>query len=60
MSVTVDSRSRAGSSQPTISSASCAGGDLSAGTVGDRRAAPDDGDLVGDREHLVELVRDEA
>ena len=28
-------------------------------TVRDRGAAPDHGDLVGDREHLVELVRDE-
>jgi hypothetical protein len=28
-------------------------------TVADRGAAADHGDVVGDREHLVELVRDE-
>ena len=36
-----------------------AGGDVRRLDRGDGGAAPDDGDLVGDREHLVELVRDE-
>ena len=36
-----------------------AGGDLAWLDRGDRGAPPDHGDLVGDREHLVELVRDE-
>ena len=36
-----------------------AGGHLRRVDGGDRGAAPDDGDVVGDREHLVELVRDE-
>ena len=48
-----------GSSLPTISSASCRAVTLGRVDGGDRGAAPDDGDLVGDREHLVELVRDE-
>ena len=59
-SVTVDSSVLGdGSSLPTISSASCRERDLLRLDRGDRGAAPDDGDVVGDREHLVELVGDE-
>lgn len=59
-SVTVDSRvSGEGSSLPTISSARLLGrGGRRVGGA-DRRTAPDDGDLVGDGEHLAQLVRDE-
>ena len=59
-SVTVDSSVFGeGSSEPTISSASWCAGHLCRAYRGDGGAAPDDGDVVGDGEHLVELVRDE-
>ena len=48
-----------GSSEPTISSASWRAVTSVGSTVADRRAAADHGDLVGDGEHLVELVGDE-
>ena len=48
-----------GSSEPTISSASWRAVTSVGSTVAHRGAAPDHGDLVGDREHLVELVGDE-
>ena len=59
-SVTVDSRvSGDGSSLPDHQLGQLARGDVPGQHGGDRGAAPDDRDLVGDLEHLVELVRDE-
>ena len=59
-SVTVDSAvSGVGSSLPTISSASWRGVVSDGDGRADRRTAPDDRDLVGDREDLAQLVRDE-
>ena len=59
-SVTVDSSVLGdGSSLPTISSASLREVTSAGLTDGDGGAAADDGDVVGDREHLVELVGDE-
>ena len=59
-SVTVDSRSSGtGSAEPTIISASCRLVTDFGSAVPTVVPAPDDGDLVGDGPHLVELVRDE-
>ena len=59
-SVTVDSAvSGEGSSEPTISSASWRLVVLCRLGLADGGAAPHHGDVVGDREHLVELVGDE-
>ena len=58
--MTVDSSvSGEGSSEPTISSASWRLVDVAGLGLADGRAAPHHGDVVGDGEHLVELVGDE-
>ena len=60
VSVTVDSRSSGtGNSLPTISSASWRAVTSLGFDRAHRRASPDHRDLVGDGQHLVELVRDE-
>ena len=50
---------RSSTSWPTISAASEAGVAPAAGAVAMQPAAPQHGDAVGDRHHLVQLVRDE-